>query len=61
MFPKDKFFKIYANLPPNLRVEIVAVVEGNPYTWNAVRLEIENDSELGKKILENLIKTGIIK
>jgi len=61
MTPKDKFRKIYANLPYNLREEIIAVVDGSPFTWNAARIEVENDTEKGKKILENIVKIGIIK
>lgn len=57
---KAEFFKIYANLPLVLRDEIVVVVDDEPFTWNSARLEIENDSMVGEKILEKLEKMEII-
>ena len=59
---KEKFFRIYANLPFNIRnSEIIAVVDSEPFTWNAARLEVEDDTKKGEKILEKLIKLKIIK
>ena len=57
---KAKFIKIYANLPLATREEIVAVVNGEPFTWQAAKLEIEQDTPLGKDILELLIKLKIL-
>lgn len=58
---KDKFFKVYANLPLNLRNEIVLVLpERGPITWNVAYLEVTNDTEIGKIILEKLIEAKII-
>ncbi len=59
---KEKFFRIYANLPFNIRnSEIIAVVNSEPFTWNAARIEIENNTKKGDEILERLIKLKIIK
>jgi len=56
-----KFLKVYANLPINLRNEIVLVLPGKgPITWNVAFLEIENKTLLGKEILEKLTELGII-
>ena len=50
-----KFYKIYSNLPVNLRNEIIVVLPGNgPITWNVAYLEINSNTELGNKILEKL-------
>jgi len=58
---KERFLKIYANLPVNLRNEIIAVLpDVGPITWNVAYLEISNDTELGKKILEKLSILKII-
>ena len=57
---KAQFFKIYANLPQAMREEIIAVVESEPYTWQSARIEIEDDTPVGKKILEVLVKLGIM-
>ncbi len=61
MVNKEQFMKIYANLPVNLRNEIIAVLpDVGPITWNVTYLEISNDTELGKKILEKLSSLKII-
>lgn len=61
MTDKERFLKIYANLPVNLRNEIIAVLpDVGPMTWNVAYLEISNDTELGKKILEKLSNFKII-
>jgi hypothetical protein len=57
---RAKFLKIYANVPENLRGDIIAVVDRKPYTWNTSFLEIKENTELGKKILKLLIKMGIL-
>lgn len=58
---KAKFLKIYANLPAGTREEIVAVINGEPFTWKSAKLEIEQDTALGKEILAALVKFGILK
>ena len=58
---KEKFLKIYANLPLGLRGEIVVVLEDEPLTWNSVYIEVVNDTLKGKEIIEKLIEMEIIK
>lgn len=57
---KEKFLRIYANLPLEARNEIVMVIDDEPVTWNAARIEIENDTKKGKEILEKLVALGIV-
>jgi len=57
---RDKFLKAYANIPDDLREDILAVVDGEPYTWKASYLEIKDNTELGKKILKTLENMKII-
>ena len=62
-FMKDKeiFFKVYANLPLNLREEIVLVLpEKGPITWNVAYFEISGETTLGEEILEKLSELEII-
>ena len=54
------FLKSYANLPFNSRREIIAVIDDEPIAWNVAKIEIENKTELGSKILEKLVNMGII-
>lgn len=58
---KTKFQKIYANLPLSQRHEVVIVIDNEPLSWNVANLEIDQDSDKGKEILETLEKLGIVK
>lgn len=58
---KQQFYKVFANLPINLREEIILVISGKgPITWQVAYLEIDNDTKLGKIILEKLSDLKII-
>lgn len=60
---KDKFFKFYANLPLNLRRDIVLDLgqeNGGPITWEVAYREIDGDTERGKIILQKLIELKFI-
>jgi len=56
----DRFIKVYSNLPINLRNEVILVLPEGPITWNVAYMEINNATELGKKIIEKLIELKII-
>lgn len=60
MDKKSQFLKVYANLPLGARDEIVAVVEGEPLTWKAAKLEIEQETPKGKQVLETLTSLKIL-
>ena len=58
---RDRFLKVYSNLPINLRNEVILVLsDRGPITWNVASLEISNGTELGKIILIKLIELKII-
>lgn len=58
---KEKFLKIYANLPLGLREEIVVVLDdGKTLSWNAAFIEINNDTPISKIILKKLERLEII-
>lgn len=57
---KSKFNQVYANLPLTQRNEIVVVIDNEPLTWNAARIEIENDTIKGKEILKKLQELKIL-
>ncbi len=60
MDTKTKFLKIYANLPQGSREEIIAVIKNEPYTWQSAKLEVEQDTPIGREILESLVKLEIL-
>ena len=58
---KDKFLRIFANIPEKIRGEdVIAVVDDKTFTWNAAMIEIKNETDLGKKILKQLGKVGVL-
>jgi len=58
---KEKFLKIYANLPLKIREEIILVLDKEgPITWNAAYIEINNETKLGEEIFRKLEDLQII-
>lgn len=57
---KEKFFKVYANLPEPERYQIIAIVDGKTYSWNTAYNEISGDTPLGNKILKKIEALEII-
>lgn len=57
---KEKFLKIYSNLPLGVREEIILVMDDSPMTWNVAFIEVDNDTEKSKTILEKLEQLEII-
>lgn len=55
-----RFEQVYANLPLPARSEIVVVLDNEPLTWNAARIEVEHNTEKGKQILKKLSDMKII-
>ena len=56
-----KFKKIFANLPEKIRNEdIILVIDKKPFTWNAVFLEVNNKTELGREMLKKLEELQIL-
>lgn len=57
---KDRFLRVYANLPMNLRKEIIAVVDKEPVSWEVAYREISSDTKLGQKVLKKLVELEVI-
>lgn len=55
-----KFLKVYFTLPLGLRDDIIAVIDKKPMTWNVVWLEIDQKTEMSKRILKYLKRLEII-
>lgn len=59
--PKERFFRVYANLPIGMRDQIIIVLpERGPMSWNAAYIEVNNSTKLGDTIVEKLIELKII-
>lgn len=58
---KEKFLKIYANLPVGVREEIITTIDNiGPITWNSAYIEVEAGTDIGEKILTELEESEII-
>lgn len=57
---KERFLKIYSNIPLGLRKEIVLVVGREPITWNVAYIEVFNNTEKSRTILKKLEELKII-
>ncbi len=58
---RDSFFRFYANLPIGVRREVILdLPERGPITWEVAYREINEDSELGKVILQKLVELEFI-
>ena len=51
---KEKFLRVYSNLPEPEREQIIAIIDDKTYSWNIAYSEISNDTDLGKKILKKM-------
>jgi hypothetical protein len=57
---KEKFYQVYANLPMDIREEVILVIDDEPISWQVAKLEIDNDTQMGKQILEKLDSLEVI-
>ncbi len=58
---RESFLKTYANIPINLRNDVIIVLEGvGSISWNVAYLEIKNNTEISKRILEELRQLELI-
>ncbi len=55
-----RFLRVYANLPLNLRKEIIAVVDKEPISWEVAYREITNGTKLAQTLLKKLEELGVI-
>lgn len=49
---RTRFHHLYANLPLGVRNEIVCVIDDEPCTFKVVRLEVDQKTEMGDRMLE---------
>ena len=58
---RERFLKVYANLPLNIRKEIIIVLDKvGPISWDIAYLEVQNKTVIGDIILKKLEKLRII-
>jgi len=64
---KTRFLMVYQNLPLNERKNTILVLEDmkekpkkKPISWDIAYIEIDQETELGEKILNKLIELNLI-
>ncbi len=57
---KERFLKIYYNLPLPVREEVILDFDGKPISWNVAYVEVKNRTEVGEIILKKLEELKII-
>ena len=57
---KERFLRIYADIPLNLRKEIILVIAKEPITWNVAYIEVYNKTKKSLIILKKLNALEII-
>ncbi|MCL4339453.1 hypothetical protein M1271_07275 [Patescibacteria group bacterium] len=60
MSPKEKFYKIYGNLPLATRDEIILTINGEGISWKVAKLYIDQNSSISQEILDKLDALKII-
>ncbi len=57
---REDFLRVYANIPLNLRGNIILIFEGKPINWNVAYVEIKANTDEGLKILKELRQLNLI-
>ena len=57
---KERFLRVYANLPLGARTEIILVLDNEPITWNVAYLEVSSSTGKSGKILKKLEELKIL-
>ena len=58
---KSRFNITFANLPIPMRDNVAVVVDDNPLSWNVLKIEVDNNTELSIKALNILDKLDFLK
>ncbi|HLC62857.1 MAG TPA: hypothetical protein VJJ21_00910 [Candidatus Nanoarchaeia archaeon] len=57
---RERFLKIYPNLPLKLRSETIVIIDKEPISWNVAYIEVFNNTQKSMKILKKLDELKII-
>ncbi len=51
---RERFLKIYSNIPLGLRKDVILIIDKEPITWSVAFIEVYNNTEKGMLILKKL-------
>ncbi len=58
---KTKFYRTYVDLPVSVRSNVAVVVDDISLSWNVLKIEVDNDTEISKKGLKILKELDFLK
>lgn len=57
---KETFLKTYANVPVQLRDDIIVTFSNEPFSWRTVYIEVKGQTEMGDLLLKELNSLNLI-
>ncbi|MBS3053042.1 MAG: hypothetical protein J4469_00930 [Candidatus Aenigmarchaeota archaeon] len=57
---KQRFRDVYDKIPEAERKFTIIVIDGKEINWDLAKYEVENNTQLGEKILEKMAELEII-
>lgn len=57
---KSRFIRTFVNLPLPVRNEVSVVIDGQPISWNVLKIEVESNTKTGDDGLKILDKLGFL-
>jgi len=60
MTNKKMFLKVYGDLPKPEKSNVVCVIDDEPYSWYVVKIEVDANTKLSKKMLRMLKSIDVI-
>jgi hypothetical protein len=58
---KTRFYRTSVDLPISVRDGVAVVVDNMSLSWNVLKIEVDNNTNIGKKGLEILKELGFLK
>lgn len=58
---RTRFYRTYVDLPVSIRSSVAVVVGDTSLSWNVLKIEVDNDTEIGKKGLKILEELNFLK
>lgn len=58
---KIRFGRTYVDLPISIRSDVAVVIGDTAYSWNVLKIEVDNNTKIGEEGLKILDKLGFLK
>ena len=58
---KTRFYRTYVDLPVSIRSNVAVVVDDVSLSWNVLKIEVDNNTDMAKKGLKILNELNFLK